>query len=203
MKILFLTAHPDLSASLVNRKWFDALSKVAGVTTRDLTAVGGAEMRFDPSVEQACLRQADRVVLQFPFYWYSAPPVLKAWLDQVLLFGFAYGPGGDQLRGKELALVISTGGPSQSYLAGSYNNFSMPELLAPFQQTAQMIGMTYLPPFVLHSAMARDPSVLSVSVPAVISHVTNPRLNPDAQNALGTAQTAKNQTQSQFSIGLR
>jgi len=192
MNILVLTAHPDLSASFVNRRWFDALSEVPGITTRDLTSVGRAEMQFDPATEQALLRQADRVVLQFPFYWYSGPPVLKAWLDQVLLFGFAYGPGGDQLRGKELTLAISTGGPAQSYQTGSYNNFSMPELLAPFQQTAQMIGMTYLPPFVLHGAMSRDPAAFNASIPALISHVTNPQksMTTDATQVFATARAS-------------
>ncbi|MBT3139766.1 flavodoxin family protein [Phaeobacter gallaeciensis] len=156
MNTLVLTAHPNLASSSVNRMWFNALSTVEGVTTRDLMAVGGPEMQFDPAVEQALLREADRIVLQFPFYWYSTPPVLKAWLDQVLLVGFAYGPGGTQLHGKELMLVVSTGGPAESYQSDGINSFSMLEFLAPFQQTALMVGMTYLPPFVLHSAMSRD-----------------------------------------------
>jgi len=181
MNTLVLTAHPDLSSSSINRKWFEALSKEADVTTRDLMVIGGPEMHFDPAVEQALLKNADRVVLQFPLYWYSSPPVLKAWLDQVLLFGFAYGPGGDQLRNKELTLVISTGGPAQSYQAGSYNNFSMSELLVPYQQTAMMIGMTYLRPFVLHGALSRDPGALNASIPAVISHVTKPQPDPIAK----------------------
>jgi len=181
MDILVLTAHPDLSTSTANRKWFEALSDVDGIITRDLTAVGGPEMRFNPSVEQALLEQADRVVLQFPFYWYSSPPVLKAWIDQVLLFGFAYGPDGNNLRGKELVLAISTGGPADSFQPGAFNSFTMPELLTPFQQTALMIGMTYLPPFVLHSAMSRDQTRLDASVPALISHVTSPRLNYNAK----------------------
>lgn len=176
MNTLVLTAHPDLSSSSINRKWFEALSNVEGITTRDLMAVGGPEMHFDPAVEQALLQKADRVVLQFPFYWYSSPPVLKAWLDQVLLFGYAYGPGGNKLRGKELMLVISTGGPAESYTADSYNSFSMPEFLTPFQQTATMVGMTYLSPFVLHSAMGRDQSLIEASIPAVISHITTPRI---------------------------
>lgn len=181
MKTLVLAAHPDLSASTANRKWFDALSNVAGVTTRDLTAIAGPEMRFDPVVEQSFLQEADRVVLQFPFYWYSSPPVLKAWLDQVFLFGFAYGTGGNQLSGKELGLAISTGGPAESFQAGAFNNFSMPEFLAPFQQTALMVGMTYLPPFVLHSAMSRDQTRLNASIPALISYATEQRLVPNAK----------------------
>ena len=181
MNTLVLIAHPDLASSLANRKWFDALSNVAGVTTRDLMAVGGPEMRFNPVVEQELLEQADRMVLQFPLYWYSSPPVLKTWLDQVLLSGFAYGPGGNQLKGKELGLAISTGGPAESYQAGAFNTFSMPELLTPFQQTAIVTGMTYLPPFVMHSAMSRDQSRLNASVPALISYVTDPQLGLNAK----------------------
>lgn len=179
MKTLILAAHPNLSTSTANRKWFDALSNVAGVTTRDLMSVGGPEMQFDPVVEQAFLQKNDRVVLQFPFYWYSSPPVLKAWLDQVLLFGFAYGPGGDQLHGKELGLAVTTGGPTESYQTGGLNTFTMAEFLVTFQQTALMVGMTYLPPFVMHSAMSRDQSVLNASISKLVSYVTEPRVVPD------------------------
>ncbi len=183
MNILVLTAHPDLSASTANRSWFNALSNIKDssaeieVVTRDLTAVAGPEMRFDPRVEQALLNKADRIVLQFPFFWYSSPPVLKAWLDQVLLFGFAYGPNGDKLHGKELMLAITTGGPSESFQANSFNRFTMEEFLTPFEQTANMVGMTYLQPFVFHSAMSRDPAKLNASVHELISYVTHSKNN--------------------------
>ena len=183
MNILVRTAHPDLSSSTVNRKWFEALSDVDGITTRDLMAVGGPEMRFNPLIEQTLLEQADRVVLQFPFYWYSSPPVLKAWLDKVLLFGFAYGQGGDKLQGKELVLAISTGGPGESFQAGAFNSFTVSELLTPFRQTALLIGMTYLQPFVLHSAMSRDQTRLDASIPELISYLTSPQSDLKAKPA--------------------
>lgn len=182
MKILVLTAHPDLSTSIANRKWFEALSKVEGITTRNITEIGGPEMRFNPTVEQAQLEQADRIVLQFPFYWYSSPPVIKAWLDQVLLSGFAYGPGGTKLLGKELMLAITTGGPAESFQTGAFNNFTMDEFLTPFQQTAIMVGMRYLPPFVLHSAMSRDKTRLNNSIPKLITYVTSP-VNPEGNTS--------------------
>lgn len=187
MNILILSAHPDLDSSSINRLWFDALSNVEGVTTRDLMSVGGPEMKFAPVVEQALLQQADRIVLQFPFYWYSSPPVLKAWLDQVLLAGFAYGPGGNQLNGKELILAVSTGGPVESYQAGAFNTFSMPEFLTPFQQTAFMTGMTYLSPFVFHSALSRDRTRINASGQALVSYVTDPQLGENVKSAQVTS----------------
>lgn len=171
MNILVLTAHPNLANSSTNRQWFEALSQENKMTTRDLMTIGGPTMQFDVAQEQALLQKADRVVLQFPFYWYSSPPVLKAWLDQVLSFGFAFGFGGKKLEGKELMLAISTGGPAQSYQPGSYNSLPMSDFLTPFEQTAKVVGMTYLPPFVLHSAMTQDPNVIKASVPALISHI--------------------------------
>ncbi len=179
MNILVLTAHPDLASSTINRRWKQALANEPRVAVRDLSAIGGPHMRFDPKLEQARLKQADRIVLQFPFYWYSSPPVLKAWLDQVLLSGFAHGPGGDHLVGKELMLAISTGGPAESYSEASYNSFAMPQYLTPFEQTAKMVGMRYLPPFVLHGAMSRDRARIDASIPALVSYVTTPQIVSD------------------------
>ena len=67
----------------------------------------------------------------------------------MLTYGWAYGPGGTQLAGKEWLSAISTGGPADSSTAGGYNTFSMSELLKPLQQTANLIGMKFLPPLVL------------------------------------------------------
>ncbi len=183
MKSLVLTAHPNLSKSKINKAWFDALSEASNVTTRDLTAIGGPEMQFDMKVEQDLLLAHDRIIFQFPFYWYAAPPVLKAWMDQVLSYGFAYGPGGDKLKGREFVILVSTGGPEDSYHAGGYNNFSMDEFLKPYQQTANLTLMTYLRPFVFHGMAVADQATIDASVPAMLAHVSDPELDPKVKQA--------------------
>lgn len=183
MKILVLTAHPDLNRSNINRLWFEALSEAGDVTTRDLMTIGGATMQFDIGVEQELLLAHDRIVFQFPFYWYSAPPVLKAWMDQVLSYGFAFGPNGGKLKGRELVLLISTGGPEDSYHAGGHNSYSMDELLKPFQQTANLTGMTYLRPFVCHGMAISDRNILEASIPGMLAHVSDPELDPKVKLA--------------------
>ncbi|KIC07555.1 NADPH oxidoreductase [Leisingera sp. ANG-M1] len=183
MKILVLTAHPDLKRSRINRAWFNALTEAEAVTARDLTAVGGPDMQFDTDAEQAMLLEHERIVFQFPFYWYSSPPVLKAWMDQVLSYGFAYGPGGDKLKGRELLITVSTGGPADSYHAGGYNNFTVDELLRPFQQTAHLTGMTYLRPFVAHGMALATEEQIDASVPEMLVHLTDPELDPKIKQA--------------------
>lgn len=183
MKTLILSAHPDLSKSNINRLWFDALSDIEDVTTRDLSKIGGATMQFDIEAEQELLLSHDRIVFQFPFYWYSAPPVLKAWMDQVLSYGFAYGPGGDKLKGREFLILVSTGGPSDSYHAGGYNSFSMDELLKPYQQTAILTGMSYLRPFVQHGLAVLAKDKLQDSVASMLAHLLDPELDPKVKHA--------------------
>lgn len=99
--------------------------------------------------EQALLLEHDVIIFQHPFYWYSSPAILKQWQDLVLEYGFAYGKSGTRLNGKLFLTAISTGGPFSAYQRSGYNYFTVRELLAPFEQTARLCGMTYLPPFVV------------------------------------------------------
>jgi glutathione-regulated potassium-efflux system ancillary protein KefG len=48
---------------------------------------------------------------------------------------------------------VSTGGPAQAYRKGGYNRFPVRELLAPWEQTANLCGMRFLAPFVVHAAL--------------------------------------------------
>jgi glutathione-regulated potassium-efflux system ancillary protein KefF len=98
------------------------------------------------------LASARLLVWQQPIHWYSMPPLLKLWLDDVLAFGWAYGPGGTALRGKDLWLVASTGGAEDSYRPESYNRYFFDAFLPPYEQTAALCGMRFLPPLMLHGA---------------------------------------------------
>ena len=120
----------------------------------------------------------DRIVFQHPFFWYSVPPLMKKWFDDVLTYGWAYGPGGTALKGKEWLSAISAGGPADAYQAGGYNNYSMSELLKPIQQTANLIGMTFLPAFILHGAVQVTPEEIENSARDYLAHITDTELNP-------------------------
>jgi glutathione-regulated potassium-efflux system ancillary protein KefG len=107
---------------------------------------------IDVPAEQARLLAHDTIVLQFPLYWYSSPALLKEWLDLVWLHGFAYGEEGRALSGKTLACACSTGGSDAAYGPFGHNRFSIEEFLRPFEATANLCGMTWAEPFVMHGA---------------------------------------------------
>ncbi len=156
-EILVIVAHPELEQSRANRRLLQAAralqqrSAAGRLAVRDLYALY-PDYLIDVGVEQAALAAAKLVVWQQPIRWYGMPPLLKLWLDDVLTFGWAYGPEGSALRGKDLWLVASTGGPEDSYRPDSYNRYFFDAFLPPYEQTAALCGMRFLPPLLLHGA---------------------------------------------------
>lgn len=108
------------------------------------------DLDIDIKKEQRLLLDHDIIVWQHPFYWYSAPAMIKQWQDLVLEHNWAYGKHGRMLADKWILNAISCGGPMEAYMIGGYNRFTIRHLLAPFEQTAGLCHMKYLPPFVVH-----------------------------------------------------
>ena len=148
-RILILFAHPALEKSKVQISLLKAAQSVDGVTIHDLYEQYPDGL-IDVVHEQDALTEHDIILFQHPFYWYSAPAMLKEWQDLVLEYGFAYGASGNALRGKTLANILSAGGSKNSYSTHGHNRYSIIDLLRPFEQTANLCGMNYLPPFAVH-----------------------------------------------------
>lgn len=165
MEIVVIAAHPALQHSRVTRRLLQAASALEAlhpgrVAVRDLYALY-PDYFIDVAAEQAAVQQASLIVWLQPIHWYSMPPLLKLWLDEVFSFGWAYGPGGTALRGKDLWLVASTGGPESSYHPAGYNRYFFDAYLPPYEQTARLTGMRWLPPLVLHAAHRVDEAALA------------------------------------------
>ena len=151
-KVLILFTHPALEKSRVNLRLAKAVRGLPGVTFHDLYEAY-PNFHIDVKREQALLEANDIIVMQHPFYWYSSPALLKEWQDLVLEYGYAYGTGGEALKGKTLMNAITTGGPREAYASGGYNRFTIRQFLAPFDQTARLCNMEYLAPFVVHRSL--------------------------------------------------
>lgn len=174
MKTVVIMAHPNIQASRINRAWAQTLEQ-AGFMVRRLHDLY-PDWKIDVEAEQAALLAHDRFVLQFPFYWYSCPPMMKKWLDDVLTIGWAYGRGGDKLHGKEMVIACSTGGPAEAYGRSGYNSYTMLELLRPFQQTANLIGASYLRPFIIQGARMQTDESIAQSASSLAEYLHRPAL---------------------------
>lgn len=145
-RILILFAHPRFEQSRINRVLVDHLPAEDGITFHDLYEEY-TDFSIDVEREKQLLLDHDLIIWHHPLYWYSAPPLLKQWIDMVLEFKWAYGPNGDALAGKYVFNVFTSGGPPEAYRPEGSNRYTINEFFRPFEQTARLCQMHYLPPF--------------------------------------------------------
>ena len=146
MTTLILVAHPQLADSTSQQFFKASLPPEASIVWEHLDA----QTTFDVAQEQAQLRQADRIILQFPLYWYAAPASLKAWEDAVLTRSFVYGDHRYPLADKELGVVVTTGMPAKVFQRGGAEGLTLDASLAPLAAVAQRAHMRWLPTFAVH-----------------------------------------------------
>jgi putative NADPH-quinone reductase len=194
MKIVVIYAHPGLDKAKVNNVMLKHIQHEENIEVRSLFKLY-PDWNIDKEAEQKAVESADRIVLQFPFYWYSMPALLKKWFDEVFEYNWAFGPEGDKLKGKELIVATTIGGPEWSYQAGEYNTFSMSEFLKPIQQTAILSKMEYRRAFRVHDAgrlgAQNDTSVLDEIGRNYLAHITDPLLDPEKKLASLNEATSK------------
>ena len=86
------------------------------------------------------------------------PALLKLWFEKVLTSGWAWGPGGDALRGKRCLWVVTTGGDGEDYQPSGLHGHVFEAFMPAVRQTAAFCGMVWLEPLVVHEArqLGRD-----------------------------------------------
>lgn len=102
------------------------------------------------------LSQADHIFLQFPFWWFSVPAIMKGWLDKVLVKGFAYDAGkvfaNGLLKGKTASLILTTQSPESAYQPDGVHGATIDIFLHHIHHTMRFVGIAPLAPFVAYGA---------------------------------------------------
>ncbi|MHA8110232.1 NAD(P)H-dependent oxidoreductase [Lactobacillaceae bacterium Melli_B4] len=184
MKTLIVIAHPEIKDSSTQ-----AFLKRAA--TRNLSNVKWhcldleyPDFQIDVDTEQRELMQADRIIFQFPLYWYSSPALLKKWEDDVLTRNFTYQDQDGVLAGKQLGIVVTLGTALKNYTAGGSEGFTISELTKPFQAVAKQAGMEFLPPFVVDQFSYMTPEQKARLLTDYQNYINNPHpLSFDGQQA--------------------
>ena len=153
--ICVIHAHPYPSRSSANRVLAEALRQTPNLDLRSLYDLY-PDFDIDVAAEQGALQRARLIVWMHPVFWYSVPGLLKHWFDQVLTPGWAFGQGGDALRGKPCLWVATTGGDAQAYTEQGVHGRTFIDFAAPLEHTASFCGMLWQPPFIVHGAGRLD-----------------------------------------------
>lgn len=144
MKTLVVVIHPNIQESVINKRWIEELEKnPEDYFIHRLYEVYPDE-KIDVAKEQKLLESFDKIIFQFPFYWFNCPPLFKKWLDEVLTYGWAYGSqSGYKMAGKKIAMALSVGIDEEEYRADGKYKYNLRELTAPFELTFEYIKADY------------------------------------------------------------
>lgn len=148
MKTLVLVSHPEYDNSMTEAFLKQCQSDIENVDWVVLDKVQ-TNFIFDKEQEQQRLAQYDRILFQFPMYWYSAPALMKKYEDDVFTKNFIAHEQEGALNGKEMGIITTLGDPIKDYQVGGREGFSISELLKPYQAIAQRGQMKFLKPFVI------------------------------------------------------
>ncbi|AIM36736.1 hypothetical protein KO02_08490 [Sphingobacterium sp. ML3W] len=140
MKILVIVIHPNMNESKINKRWVEEFKKFPDkYFVHDLHQAYPDE-KIDILREQQLIASHDKIIFQFPFYWFNCTPFLKKWLDEVLTYGWAYGSKSDyKMRNKKIALAISAGIDEHEFSVTGKYKYSMGQLLSPFELTFEYV----------------------------------------------------------------
>ena len=116
--------------------------------------LGVKSQSLAPDIQQELdkLLWADLLILNFPIFWFSAPAMLKGWIDRVLVSGICYGgkrfydQGG--LSGKKALVTVTLGGREHMFGDGAIHG-PLEDMLRPILRgTLAYVGFDVLQPFV-------------------------------------------------------
>lgn len=154
-RILLVSGHPSIQQSQANRNILEAMVGHPAVTAVDIS-MNYPDLQFDVEAEQQLLKDAELVIIQSPIYWYGLPAHVRLWIEKVFCYGFAFGPGGDQLHGKSLLLSLTLGGTAEAYTEAGAHQHGVEFFLEPIRLFSAYCGMQYLDP-VYSNNMSVDP----------------------------------------------
>ncbi|WP_210151600.1 NAD(P)H-dependent oxidoreductase [Chryseobacterium scophthalmum] len=175
MKTLVIVTHPKMKESLINKRWVEELNKFPEKYTVHQLYESYPDEIIDVKKEQELIEAYDKIIFQFPFYWFSSPSLLKKWLDEVLLYGWAYGSkSGFKVGGKKIALAISAGVDDEDFNASGKYRHTIKEFTIPFELSFEYIKADYQDPFVYYG-LEHDPSLewIEKSVPQYLDFIDN------------------------------
>lgn len=142
-KILVVSGHPDLGRSIANKTILEELRQRLPEAETVFLDQLYPDFRIDADAERERLLRADGIVLQFPLYWYGVPALMKKWMEDVFVHGFAHGSAGQRLQGKKLIVSFTSGAPEEMYCRGGKQNYPIEDFLPPLRQFAGLCGMEW------------------------------------------------------------
>ncbi|OHU81848.1 hypothetical protein BKN38_08100 [Helicobacter sp. CLO-3] len=154
MKTLVLFSHSYFKDSKVNKALLEALGKEQGFEIHNLN-LAYPQGKIDTKAEHARLKSAEKILVQFPIFWYSTPSIFKEWQDEVLTP--IYEERSALLRDKKVGFVLTAGGSVSDFSElDSASESGIERMMFPLNVSFEGVEAKVAKPFVIFSANAQN-----------------------------------------------
>lgn len=128
-KTLVVFAHPYLEHSHSNVELVNFYVRHQHFTLRDLYEEY-PDFHIAAFRERKRLKNYDRFIIQFPIIWFGMPPLLRLWIDEVFDRSWLKDDVENPLEGKEVYIVVTTGGKERSFTKTGTYKYTVDELIS-------------------------------------------------------------------------
>lgn len=128
-KALVIFAHPYFEYSNANVELIKAYDGAENLVFRDLYEEY-PDFHIETFKERKRIREYERLVFHFPLIWFSVPPLLKLWIDEVFDISWNLEKN-HPLQNKDAIIVVTVGGKPENYLPNGMYETSVEDLLKP------------------------------------------------------------------------
>lgn len=126
-KTLVIFAHPYFEYSTTSVELIKVYQDVENLTFKDLYEEF-PDFHITPFRERKRIRAYERLVFHFPLIWFSIPPLLKLWIDEV--FDMTWTMQTDHpLQNKDAVIIVTIGGKEENYTENGMYETTIKELL--------------------------------------------------------------------------
>ncbi len=127
-KTLVLFAHPYFEYSTANVELIKVYEGVENLEFKDLYEEF-PDFHIPTFRERKRIRDYERLIFHFPLIWFSLPPLLKLWIDEVFDMTWT-AQVNHPLQNKDALIIVTVGGKEEKYKAGGLYGSTVSELLA-------------------------------------------------------------------------
>lgn len=152
MQTLIIFAHTFWQDSRVNKALLESAKNANGVKIHNLTT-SYPHGNIDIEAEIALIKNADKIIFEFPLFWFSTPAIMKEWQDRVLT-NILYGSNPKLLQGKTFQIIATIGGAKSSY--DGHHGYSIETLLSPINYAFEYSGCKVEKPYCIFGANASN-----------------------------------------------
>ena len=126
-KTLVIFAHPYFEYSTANLGLVKVYEHIENLSFKDLYEEF-PDFHITTFRERKRIREFERLVFHFPLIWFSIPPLLKLWIDEVFDMTWT-AQINHPLQNKDAVIIVTVGGKEENYTENGLYQTTISQLL--------------------------------------------------------------------------